>query len=223
MVDDLGSRSASVLIALERRFVRHSLVEFLKNNSFRIVCELESPRQLREIKITDDPDLCIIGTSHLVDSDQLKSDCTIVRQRFPDSRIVLVDLELSKERTLVMREQGFDAFLSLSLTPELILDGLRLVLAGHECFPSHTVSGEKCATPGAVDFTPREQDILRLVTHGLANKEIARDLCISESTVKVHMHSVLQKIGATNRTQVACWAVEHGYSGIRLNADPAPP
>jgi len=222
MAVNFDARSASVLISHEHRFVRHSLVEFLKENDFEIVCELEDLQQLREAEIRDDPELCIIGTGHSAGTDQLKSDYEILRQRFPDSHIVLVDSELSDERLSIMREQGFDAFLSLSLTPQLILDGLRLVLAGHEGFPAHTVSGEKCAATGMINFTPREQDILRLIANGLANKEIARELCISESTVKAHMNSVLRKIGVSNRTQVACWVLENGYSDGQPSINPNP-
>jgi DNA-binding NarL/FixJ family response regulator len=51
--------------------------------------------------------------------------------------------------------------------------------------------------------------VLRLVTRGLANKQIARNLGISESTVKAHISSVFRRIGVTDRTSAAVWARDH--------------
>jgi DNA-binding NarL/FixJ family response regulator len=59
-------------------------------------------------------------------------------------------------------------------------------------------------------LTDRELDVLRLVRHGHANKQIARRLSISEATVKAHMTSIFQRIGVRDRTQAALWALEQG-------------
>jgi DNA-binding NarL/FixJ family response regulator len=58
-------------------------------------------------------------------------------------------------------------------------------------------------------LSPREVDVLRLVAEGLANKQIARRLEISERTVKAHLSSVFQQLNVTDRTQAAIWAKEH--------------
>jgi DNA-binding NarL/FixJ family response regulator len=57
-----------------------------------------------------------------------------------------------------------------------------------------------------VQLTPREAEVLGLVKSGLANKQIARRLGISERTVKAHLTSVFQRIGVADRTQAALWA-----------------
>jgi DNA-binding NarL/FixJ family response regulator len=59
-------------------------------------------------------------------------------------------------------------------------------------------------------LTPRELEVLRLVRLGLANKQIARRLEISERTVKAHLTSTFQRIGVVDRTQAALWAERHG-------------
>ncbi|MDQ1705325.1 MAG: hypothetical protein QOF18_1691 [Frankiaceae bacterium] len=61
----------------------------------------------------------------------------------------------------------------------------------------------------AIRLTTREQEVLRLVGQGLANKNIARRLGIAERTVKAHLTSVFQAIGVVDRTQAALWASEH--------------
>ena len=61
----------------------------------------------------------------------------------------------------------------------------------------------------AVTLSAREAEVLRLVTEGLANKQIARRLGIAERTVKAHLTSIFNRIGVTDRTQAALWAQQH--------------
>jgi DNA-binding NarL/FixJ family response regulator len=60
----------------------------------------------------------------------------------------------------------------------------------------------------------REIDVLRLLAHGLANKEIARDLMITEKTVKTHVSSILAKLGVQSRTQAALYAGRIGLVAL---------
>ena len=61
-------------------------------------------------------------------------------------------------------------------------------------------------------LSPREREVLVMVTEGLPNKMIARRLSISEKTVKAHLTSVFRQIGVTDRTQAALWAQRHGLA-----------
>ena len=63
-------------------------------------------------------------------------------------------------------------------------------------------------SPPSPRFTPREQDVLRLLAQGLQNKEIAAALTISERTVKFHVSTILEKIGAGNRTEAVALATQ---------------
>ena len=64
--------------------------------------------------------------------------------------------------------------------------------------------------PDAGDLTSREREVLTLIARGLPNKLIARELSISEKTVKAHVSSILGKLGLTDRTQAALYAVRSG-------------
>jgi two-component system, NarL family, response regulator LiaR len=64
--------------------------------------------------------------------------------------------------------------------------------------------------PGADGLTAREREVLTLIARGLPNKLIARELSISEKTVKAHVSSILGKLGLTDRTQAALYAVRSG-------------
>ena len=67
-------------------------------------------------------------------------------------------------------------------------------------------------------LTPRENEIAQLVARGLCNKLIARDRCMSEGTVKVHLHRIYQKLGVSGRTQLAVLVV----TGLNAASSPAP-
>jgi two-component system, NarL family, nitrate/nitrite response regulator NarL len=67
------------------------------------------------------------------------------------------------------------------------------------------------ATPGE-SLSPREREILRLVARGASNKEVARDLGIAETTVKIHVQHLLRKLGLNSRVQAAVWASENGLT-----------
>jgi len=63
-----------------------------------------------------------------------------------------------------------------------------------------------------IELSPRESEVLQLVAPGLPNKRIARELQISEKTVKAHLNQIFRRIGVTDRTQAALWAKERGLA-----------
>jgi DNA-binding NarL/FixJ family response regulator len=63
--------------------------------------------------------------------------------------------------------------------------------------------------PQVEPLTAREQEVLRLIGRGAANKEIAHELSITERTARTHVSNILGKLGLASRTQAALWAVEH--------------
>ena len=80
---------------------------------------------------------------------------------------------------------------------------MRLIEAFAGSAPAH-------AAPPATPLTDREEDVLAAVARGLGNTEIGRELHISLSTVKTHIASIMTKIGARNRVELAIWAAERG-------------
>jgi two-component system nitrate/nitrite response regulator NarL len=72
-------------------------------------------------------------------------------------------------------------------------------------------------SPAPSSLSGRELEILRHLASGQANKVIANDLHITEATVKVHVKGILGKICATNRTQVAIWAIHNGLKPIYVS------
>ena len=114
------------------------------------------------------------------------------------------------ERIVAALDAGAVGYLLKDADPDDVLDGIRAVSRGES--PIHPrAARELLGTRGggtagsAVQLTPREIDVLTLVREGLANKQIARRLGITERTVKAHLTSAFSRIGVRDRTQAALW------------------
>ena len=117
-------------------------------------------------------------------------------------------------------DAGADGYLLKdALCCETLVQSLRLVMLGEKVLPTRLAGmirdipmaekGAPLAANGA-SLSQRETDVLRCLVHGHSNKVIARDLGITDATVKVHLKAALRKINASNRTQAAIWALKHG-------------
>lgn len=100
---------------------------------------------------------------------------------------------------------GVAGFIPKSDSTQVILEAVRLVLAGGTYVPARLLAAPPAPpSAGAValdSLTPRQRDVLRLLAQGKPNKVIARELDISEATVKAHLLSVFRVLGARNRTE----------------------
>jgi two-component system nitrate/nitrite response regulator NarL len=140
-----------------------------------------------------------------------------------DMRMVLLAWPI-KELTFLTHsyELGVDAYLESTTSQVGFRQSLDLVLSGERIFPARlkdaAVASRKRTKaendPNSTALSTRELEILRHLSSGRANKVIANDLDITEATVKVHVKGILRKIGATNRTQAAIWAIQNGLRPI---------
>jgi DNA-binding NarL/FixJ family response regulator len=113
---------------------------------------------------------------------------------------------------------GAAGFIPKSAPREVMLSALRLVLAGGVYLPPELMrapppSPAQEASPDDPGvLTERQREVLQRLTQGSSNKQIARDLGLSENTVKVHVAAILRALGASNRTEAALQARELGIN-----------
>jgi DNA-binding NarL/FixJ family response regulator len=127
----------------------------------------------------------------------------------PTTQVVVLTSFSDSARIVAALDAGAVGYLLKDADPEVVIDGIRAVSRGES--PIHPRAARQLLTargaaPAKIDLTPRETEVLALVRTGLANKQIARRLGISERTVKAHLTSVFQRIGVADRTQAALWA-----------------
>jgi DNA-binding NarL/FixJ family response regulator len=120
-------------------------------------------------------------------------------------------------------QAGADGFLLKRATPDELIEGIRAVAAGDTLIsPALTrrllsyVAGQRPTSPATnlvVPFTAREEEVLRYLSEGLSNAEIAEKLVIGQETVKTHVKHICTKTGARDRTQAVVWAYQTGFVG----------
>lgn len=143
-----------------------------------------------------------------------------LRQAIPEGRLLVMGAVLGDDALRASLAAGADGHVSKASSFDAVLRALKLVLLGQAVFPPRAAellaAGDaRPATPSAAataELSRRETQILACVLGGQSNKAIARRLEITESTVKMHFKNVMRKIQATNRTQAAVWAIDHGIA-----------
>lgn len=127
----------------------------------------------------------------------------------PDTRIVVFTSFSDRERIVQVLDAGALGYLLKDAEPEEIHAAIRAASRDEAPLAPRAAAellADRAARPPAVDLTPREREVLALVIQGMANKQIARRLGISEKTVKGHLTNLFQRIGVADRTQAALWA-----------------
>jgi two-component system, NarL family, response regulator LiaR len=136
-----------------------------------------------------------------------------LRERLPRARVIVLTSFADDERLLPAIQAGAAGYLLKNVQPAELARAVRLAHAGEALFDPSVAARlvEAIATdePGP-HLTPREREVLALIGRGLSNKRIARELGLSEKTVKTHVANVLHKLGVTDRTQAAVYAVRAG-------------
>ncbi len=141
-----------------------------------------------------------------------------VRAELPATRVVIVTMIDLEEEVLAALAAGADAYCLKSSEPDRIADAVRIASEGGAYFDpriAHVVlarfSSEKPSDSKFSPLTVRETEILRLISDGRANSEIAELLHIGLGTVKGHIRDILEKLSASDRTQAAVVALRKGY------------
>jgi len=132
-----------------------------------------------------------------------------IRTEFPEARVIILttfegDVEI--HRAL---EAGARGYVLKNMPPSELLDVIRQVHAGKKRIPS-AVASHLAEHMSDESLTDREVEVLSQVAEGNKNREIARKLFISEETVKVHIKHIMEKLGATDRTQAVAIGVRRG-------------
>jgi DNA-binding NarL/FixJ family response regulator len=132
-----------------------------------------------------------------------------IRGEFPDARIIVLTTYAGDVQALRALKAGARAYLLKNAMHKELLDTIRAVAAGRKAL-SPDVSFELAEHATDDTLTPAEIRVLRLIAQGNANKEIARELSLSEETVKGQVRNILSKLGAKDRTHAAMIGFKRG-------------
>jgi DNA-binding NarL/FixJ family response regulator len=141
-----------------------------------------------------------------------------IRARYVGVEIVALTSFVDEECVHAALEAGASGYVVKDADPDEITAAVRAAYQG-EFLLDAAVARRLMASlqnprpqDPAAELTDREREILRLVAAGMANKEIAAELVISERTARTHVSNILRKLGFASRTQAALWAVREGLA-----------
>lgn len=214
-------QNTSVMIIDHSRLLREGLRQIMTGTSFAVLYEFPTLAAALDAPLeTGAPKLVLLEWLPVDDQD---NPVVRLRERLPDARIIAFGDTLSKKQMVHALRAGASGYLLKDMSLDALIQSLRLVLMGEVVFPTelaaHLVTGSfnmdapserlDSQSFGAA-LSERELQILKCLINGYPNKIIARQLNITEGTVKVHLKGLLKKIQVQNRTQAAIWALDHG-------------
>jgi two-component system, NarL family, response regulator LiaR len=204
-----------VLIADDHAVVRQGLRTFLElQEEIEVVAEVAD------------------GEAAVADSERLRPDVALmdlvmprlggeeairrIAEVSPGTRVIVLTSFAEDDKLFPAVRAGAAGYLLKDVQPSELVKAIRAADAGetilHPTVAARLVE-EVASRPAAAARTPlteRELEVLTLVAKGMANKLIARELGVAERTVKTHVSNILGKLGLSDRTQAALWAVREG-------------
>ena len=207
--------SITLVIAEDHEVVRRGLRSLLAGTEIEIIGEAATGEKALELSLRLQPDVVLLDV-RLPNGDGLNVLGRLKLER-PEQAVLF--LSTYDNPTYVARAvaMGAAGYLLKGADRDHLLDAIRKVAAGDNAWTRdelRRVTGA-LATPRVnadveVPLTQRESEVLRQLALGLTNKEIALALHISYETVKEHVQHILRKVGVSDRTQAAVWAVRKG-------------
>jgi DNA-binding NarL/FixJ family response regulator len=197
-----------VLLVDDHRLVRAGLSSLLQSTpDVTVVGEAADGAAAVELAAKADIDVILMDLSMPV-LDGVEATRRILQSK-PETRVVVLSSFSEQSRVREAIAAGATGYVLKDCSPDELLAAVRSAAAGHAPLDPRVAGALLPSTKAPDVLTDRETEVLRLATKGLANKQIARALGITERTVKVHLGNVFRRIGVSDRTSAAMWAREH--------------
>jgi DNA-binding NarL/FixJ family response regulator len=207
-----------VILADDHTMVLKGLRFFLSTQSdIDIIGEAHNGKEAVELAGTLSPDVILMDVQ-MPDMDGVEATIAI-KEKYPEIKIIILTSFVDQDTVLPALKAGANGYQLKDIEPEELADTIRAVHRGekrlHPQATNQLLTHLKDETPGRKssfdELTPREKDVLREITNGLGNKEIADALFITEKTVKTHVSNILSKLGLHDRTQAAILAMKNKW------------
>ena len=210
-----------ILIVDDHMLFRNGIKLVLQRcEGFEVVGEagdgLEGVKRAKQLK----PDVVLLDL-HMPDTGGLEA-LRVLAEDLPEVHVVMLTVSEDSDDLLETLRAGARGYLLKNIDTEFLLESIRRAARGESVMSpqiAHKLADSLRVPPkGNVvvaevspnKLSPREREIIVMLAHGSSNKEIARVLGLSESTIKIHVQGILRKLNLAKRVQAAVYASEHG-------------
>jgi DNA-binding NarL/FixJ family response regulator len=212
-----GARAVPVMLVDDHAIWREGLRSALEGTEFRVVGEASTGKEALEVARQTRPQIVLMDI-RMAGGDGLEA-LVALKQEQPRLAVLMLTTYDTAEFLARALAGGAAGYLLKGLGTDELIGSMRAVANGEMLLRArdlvealrrvgeHAGAAQELIEP----LTHREEEVLRLLTMGLSNREIAAALFIAESTVKTHVENVIGKLGVSDRVQAAVWATRHGY------------
>ena len=214
----LKGKPARLVIADDHELARAGLRAMLTDQrGFELVGEASNGQEALQLCRRLQPDLALIDV-RMPEMDGLTT-CRAIKQECTATSVILVTVHTNPDYLFEAIKAGAAGYVLKDISQRELISTVQKVLHGESILNQELMARllQRLAseTPTQEDLplgrlSPREREVLQLLTKGQTNREIARKLTVSVSTVKIHVEHILDKLGVSDRTQAAVRAIEMG-------------
>ena len=212
----------TILIIDDHPLFRKGVAQLISDmgDEFRLIGEAASGHEGIQLALQHKPDLILLD----LNMEGMNGIETLIelKNNEVDSFVIVLTVSNAEEDLVSALRNGADGYLLKDLEPEVLQSKLQSVMNGQMVVDQNlseklasSIRHDQNAPPEKeeyVSLTKREREILELIAAGKSNKLIARDLDISDGTVKVHVKNLLRKLKVHSRLEAAVWALSHNIN-----------
>ena len=217
----MSNEAASIMLVDDHPLLRKGLKQLIAmEDDMQVVAEASSGKDAIALAAEYDPDLIVLDLN-MQGMDGIET-LKQLRDSGVTSRIIMLTVSDADDDVVAAITNGADGYLLKDMEPEQLLEQIHRAVTGKmvlseaitEILATALRQPAKAPSSQLSSLTNREYEILSLIAKGMSNKIIARELDISDGTVKVHVKHLLKKLGLRSRFEAAVWMVnQQGQQG----------
>ncbi len=204
----MNGSTIRILLVEDHFLARTALRSILSGKGMTVVGEADNGEQAISLYQKLRPDVTLMDL-RMAGVNGFDAIAAIRRLNRAAKIVVLTNYEGSEDVYRALR-CGAMAYLTKDASGQEVVSAIQTVHLGSRYLPRE-VRDRLAERMPCTELTPREQQVLKLISQGNSNREIASTLQIAEKTVRIHVSSVLEKMGARDRTQAAIYAIQRGF------------
>ena len=209
----MTTEAASIMLVDDHPLLRKGLKQLIAmEDDMKVVAEASSGLDALKLAEEYDPDLIVLDLN-MQGMDGIQT-LKRLRDKGVSSRIIILTVSDADDDVVAAITNGADGYLLKDMEPELLLEQIHRAVTGKMVLSeaiteilATALRQPKSVNSPLSSLTNREYEILSLIAQGMSNKMIARELDISDGTVKVHVKHLLKKLGRRSRVEAAVWMV----------------